>query len=80
VLSGVMIILVCLFYLNGSIEAWSSCRGIQQRHKLSGDVMEWGGADSHHDGSRTVRNKQKQQCWVVVGTVTNKNKPNQAAL
>lgn len=53
---------------------------LRLRHKWSGNEMERGGADSHHDGSRTVRNKQKQQYWVAVGTVTDQNKPNQAVV
>jgi hypothetical protein len=54
-------------------------RGIRLRRKLSDNEMEQGGADSHRDGSRTIRNKQKQRHQIAVATVTGQNKHNQTA-
>jgi hypothetical protein len=61
---SVIITLVCLFYLNSVIKAWSLCQGIRLRHKLSGNEKERDEVDSHRDGSQTVRNKQQTKATV----------------
>jgi hypothetical protein len=42
--------------------------------------MEWDGADSYRDGSRTVLNKQKERGRIPVKMVTDQNKTNKQLL